>query len=436
MMLLCLGLVGCTMFGKKPPNANPSPPAPLPPGPRPGFGGPPPPDPPGSANANAPYNGILAGQVLDSYNRKPPRTSIKVVQTKDKDGKDHAPIEFDGAWTDASGYFVIQGLQPGKSYQLVAVAKDGDRKLAGATWARPPDPRVLIRISEDLVTPTTADPPSSPGSTRPNKPTESSHNNPTPSWPDNPATAGWQPYNPGGASSPITGAGGAQPRPVEMGNPVPRSGNGPVDKPIVIRPEMTGNIPSHVDRRSAPADTPTRPESGGMTPTHGMPTGSAPVPFCVLLSRNKLDNFALNDLNGQPWEFKKDRRGKLVLLDFWATNCVPCLHSIPHLKDWNRRYTSYGLEIVSIAYDAGTLEDQIRKVRGIRDSRQIDYRILLGANPSAKCPVRNQFQVQYYPLVVLLDESGQILWRSGNEGLGLQQLRELEFEINRGLGLR
>jgi hypothetical protein len=62
--------------------------------------------------------------------------------------------------------------------------------------------------------------------------------------------------------------------------------------------------------------------------------------------------------------------------------------------------------------------------------------MLLGTNPAAKCPVKNQFQVQFYPLVVLLDESGQIVWRSGSDGLGPEQLRELDFTIQRRLGLR
>jgi thiol-disulfide isomerase/thioredoxin len=161
------------------------------------------------------------------------------------------------------------------------------------------------------------------------------------------------------------------------------------------------------------------------------PTPSAPVPFCVLTGR-KLDNFALNDLNGQPWEYRKDRRGKLVLLDFWKTSCVPCLHAIPHLNGWRQTYGPYGLEVVGIAYETGSHEEKVRRIRSLRYSPA--YTVLLGTSPAERCPVKNQFQALYFPTLVLLDETGQIVWRG--EGLDAQQLRELEFEIKRRLGLR
>ena len=61
-------------------------------------------------------------------------------------------------------------------------------------------------------------------------------------------------------------------------------------------------------------------------------TGTAvPVPSCVLTGKN-LDNFALNDLDGQPWEFRKDHKGKLILIDFWGTWCGHCYPAIRHLS--------------------------------------------------------------------------------------------------------
>ena len=94
--------------------------------------------------------GILAGQVLDSYNRRPPATFIQVVSSQEPRGG--APIE---VAADSMGYFTIQGLKPGQGYELIARAKDGDRILAGRVWVTPPDPKVLIRVSEDLATGTT-----------------------------------------------------------------------------------------------------------------------------------------------------------------------------------------------------------------------------------------------------------------------------------------
>src|SRR5439155_14974813 len=100
--------------------------------------------------------GILAGQVIDNYNRRPPPTSIQVVSAQETKG---SPIDVP---TDKNGYFTILGLQPGQRYQLIARARDGDHLLAGTTWAVAPDAKLVIRISEDLATANTPPLPAAP----------------------------------------------------------------------------------------------------------------------------------------------------------------------------------------------------------------------------------------------------------------------------------
>src|SRR5262249_53368854 len=93
-------------------------------------------------------SGILAGQVIDSFSRPPGEAYILVSFPKEGAAKDKKPIEVQ---TNAQGYFTIAGLQPGKHYQLIARCRDGKRMLAGTTFATPPNPRVVIKISEDFV---------------------------------------------------------------------------------------------------------------------------------------------------------------------------------------------------------------------------------------------------------------------------------------------
>jgi thiol-disulfide isomerase/thioredoxin len=162
------------------------------------------------------------------------------------------------------------------------------------------------------------------------------------------------------------------------------------------------------------------------------PAGPARIPSCVLTG-NTLYNFALYDLNGQPWEFRQ-HQGRLVLLDFWGTWCSHCLVSVKDLNGLQDRYGRYGLEVIGIDYEGDVPpQDQVLKVRGARQRYGINYRILLGGNQDI-CPVRAQFGVRNFPTAFLIDESNHVIWSS--EGLGRQQVRELETIIRQRLGLR
>src|SRR5439155_18341708 len=153
--------VGCGTLGKKSPLKPKEPPRqPADPA------GPAPSDGTGSASAEraAPpvLGGLLAGRVLDSYERTPPPTYIQVLSTQDSRDAKNPAME---VATDSQGYFTIQGLQPGQHYQLIARTRD-EPKLAGTTWATPPNPRLLIFVSQDFATantPAAPPPPAVPG---------------------------------------------------------------------------------------------------------------------------------------------------------------------------------------------------------------------------------------------------------------------------------
>jgi thiol-disulfide isomerase/thioredoxin len=358
----------------------------------------------GPEGRSATLSGILAGQVIDSFNQRPAGVYIQVQEAGQAAA---APVE---VAADSQGYFTIQSLQPGHHYQLTARLKNGDRLMAGTTYATPPDPKVLIRISEDFATTTTPPPP-----TAPNVPGGS-----TPG-----ADSGWSPL--GDRSS----SGGAPRRAADIGPPVAAPQNQPP-----LRPEsITQN---GLALNSPPlADIPAQgrgnryPRAGSENLT--MPAvGQAVVPSCVLTGQT-LSNFALLDLNGQPWEYQKNHRGRLTLIDFWGTWCAYCMQAIPHLNMLQDRYGPSGLEVIGIAYEDGTFQQQVAKVNRARQMRQIRYQVLLGGDRD-RCPVRTQFAVLNWPTLVLLDENGRIIWRG--EGLDAQQFRELDVILHQRLGIR
>ena len=77
------------------------------------------------------------------------------------------------------------------------------------------------------------------------------------------------------------------------------------------------------------------------------PAAQGPSPCNI--TRDKLD-FMLNDLHGAPVNLGA-YRGKVLLINFWATWCLPCRTEIPGFIDLYNRYRRRGVEIVGIAVD-------------------------------------------------------------------------------------
>jgi thiol-disulfide isomerase/thioredoxin len=453
LVVVCLGLAGCSLFGKKQTGTGGSRPF-L--GSGPASGGPAPAaaetastdpssPPPGA-------NGLLAGQVLDRFNRHPSKVFIQVVDLQESNGPPAARLEVE---SQQDGYFVVQGLKPGHHYRLIARLKDGDKVLAGSTLAKPPNPRLSIYLSEELAsadTPAVPDPPSVPGikpsggadnaaldppvKTRPGE-TPPPKNDVSP--PSNPTGSIWAPNPIPPAAPNRTGGPVFAPERVAEGNNTGGWGRVPPAPPADIpgtppSPSLPPTPQWNTPPSSPPSSPPVSPGETPAFPGVHLPSVSTPVPSCVVVGR-RLENFALNDLNFEAWEFRRHHRGRVVLLDFWFSTCGPCREAITHLVNLQRTYGPYGLEIIGIAYEQGAPADQVSKVRAVRARYGINYITLLGAGMS--CPVKTQLRVEKFPTLVLLDENGQIVWHSGNDGIGDEYAkRELETEIRRRLGIR
>ena len=82
--------------------------------------------------------------------------------------------------------------------------------------------------------------------------------------------------------------------------------------------------------------------------------------------------FSLTDLNGQRLALS-DYRGKVILLDFWATWCAPCRAEIPRFVEWQNRYGQRGLQVIGISMD-----DTQGPVTTFSRKLGIDYPVALG----------------------------------------------------------
>lgn len=425
-LTVCLGLTGCSLFGKKQTAQNPAP--------KPFLGSETTPQrdtPIASTVPGGPLpgaNGLLAGRVVDAFGQPVKAARIEI---KDLEEETTKAAELD-AETVEGGYFTIQGLKPGRHYKLIARAKDGGDLATGIAIVTPPRPAILIQIDKRLTTPNTPpvpDPPKVPGKKN-TQGTESGQDRSPAASLDAPIKLPPAKEPPSeGDPTPSSGTGasrnGSNPpnytNIAEGFNRVPQDPkaniNGPGEQyrtlPQIPPPPAPQWQGIDDNRRPASEPPPNSPRQPGAV---HLPNQATRVPSCGLYG-NKLDNFALYDVGGNAWEYRRDHRGRLVLLDFWYTTCGPCLQSIPYLVDLQKKYGGYGLEIIGIDCETGPIEAQRSRVMGIRGRYHINYTTLLSNGGLDRCPVMQQFQAAYFPMLVLLDESGNIIYRSTREGM-------------------
>jgi thiol-disulfide isomerase/thioredoxin len=84
-------------------------------------------------------------------------------------------------------------------------------------------------------------------------------------------------------------------------------------------------------------------------------------------------DFTLTDLNGRSGKLS-DYRGKVIILDFWATWCGPCRMLIPYFKNLHEKYKDAGFEVVGVAMDRGGS----KVVRPFVDKHSIHYTNYIG----------------------------------------------------------
>jgi peroxiredoxin len=111
--------------------------------------------------------------------------------------------------------------------------------------------------------------------------------------------------------------------------------------------------------------------------------------------------FTLKDLSGKSWTFA-ELRGKVVLVNFWATWCPPCRKEMPDLETLYGRFGSKGLVVLGIS------DEEAAKVGPFIRERKISFPVLL--DPGRK--VNDEFVVQGIPESFVFDREGKLVAQS------------------------
>jgi peroxiredoxin len=115
--------------------------------------------------------------------------------------------------------------------------------------------------------------------------------------------------------------------------------------------------------------------------------------------RKAAPEFELKDADGKTVRLS-DYKGKVILLDFWATWCGPCKIEIPWFIDFERKYKDRGFAVIGVSMD----EEGWTVVKPFVTDLAINYRILQGSDQTAQM----YGGVEALPTTFLIDRDGKI----------------------------
>jgi peroxiredoxin len=124
-----------------------------------------------------------------------------------------------------------------------------------------------------------------------------------------------------------------------------------------------------------------------------------------------MPDLTLPDVDGKPVRLTEPK-GKVILLNFWATWCPPCLEEMPSMEKLHRRFRGRPFEVIAVSVDKGGVE----LVRQFIKKRKFTFRVLHDAEGKTETP----FGLRGLPISYVVNHRGQLIagaigaknWRS------------------------
>ncbi|MBI4876721.1 MAG: TlpA family protein disulfide reductase [Acidobacteria bacterium] len=131
--------------------------------------------------------------------------------------------------------------------------------------------------------------------------------------------------------------------------------------------------------------------------------------------------FALKDVTGKTVRLS-DYRGKVVVLNFWATWCGPCKIEIPWFMEFEQKHKDQGFAVLGVAMD----DEGWNAVKPYLERQRINYRVVMGTPEIAEL----YGGVESLPTTFMIDRDGRI----ARVHIGLVGRREYQDDIDQLLG--
>ncbi|GEM_PF-91253 len=151
--------------------------------------------------------------------------------------------------------------------------------------------------------------------------------------------------------------------------------------------------------------------------------GSAAVRAEAPGNRERAPGFRLQDVEGKPFDLGEGLGRDVILLDFWATFCLPCIAELNAFKDLRTRYADKGFRVVAVSVDQ---PQTLARVRAFAKARAFPFDVVADPGQDAY----RLYGVSALPTSLLIDARGRVAYRQegfqpGEEGKLEERIRSL-----------
>ncbi|MGH9722707.1 MAG: TlpA family protein disulfide reductase [Bryobacteraceae bacterium] len=145
----------------------------------------------------------------------------------------------------------------------------------------------------------------------------------------------------------------------------------------------------------------------------------------ALLAAAAAQTLSLPDLTGKVQTIEQ-YRGQVVVLNFWATWCVPCRAEMPMLRDLHAKYQSHGLAVIGASGDD---ESTRQNIQPFIEKLKVTFPVWTGASTGHMRELELGAEL---PATAVIDREGRIVGRI----IGEIKRKDLEYRIQHALGLK
>jgi len=116
-------------------------------------------------------------------------------------------------------------------------------------------------------------------------------------------------------------------------------------------------------------------------------------------------------INGAPLTLKS-LRGKVVVVDFWAFDCEPCVEAMPHIKDLYEKYRADGLVVIGVHTPRADYEKDVSKLRDAIVKMGITFPVVV----DDKQKIFHDYLCDLWPSQFVIDRNGIVRYSHGGIG--------------------